>query len=46
MHLIHVFSCKISGVILVLCIYKLKNKNSGVCFQKRSISVKLKMSIQ
>ena len=40
MHIIHVFSCQNSGVIPVIFIHKLKNKNSGVRFQERSIPVK------
>ena len=51
MHIIHLFSCENSGVIPVIFILKLKNKNSGARFreslhqnsaflQERSIPVK------
>ena len=40
MNIIHVFSCKNSGVIQVIFLHKLKNKNSGVRFQERGIPVK------
>ena len=40
MHRNHVFSCENFSVIPVIFIHKLKNKNSGVRFQERSIPVK------
>ena len=46
MHIIHVFSCGNSSVILVLFIHKFKNENSGVRFQRRSIPVKFKILFQ
>ena len=46
MHLIHVFYCENFGVISVIFIHKLKNKNSGTGFQERSIPVKFTMSFQ
>ena len=32
MHIIHLFSCEKSGIILVIFIHELKNKNSGARF--------------
>ena len=46
MHIIRVFSFENYGVIPVIFFHKLKNKNSGVHFQERRISVKFKMSFQ
>ena len=46
MHIIHIFSCENSGVIPVIFICKLKNKNSGVRFQERTIPVKFEISFQ
>ena len=41
-----VFCCVNSSVIPVIFIHKLKNQNSGVRFQDRSIPVKFKILVQ
>ena len=46
MRIINVFFCENIIVIPVIFIHRLKIKNSGLCFQERSIPVKFQMSFE